>query len=164
MEEDQLIWRAEKNGHYSVRSAYHICMEEITRNSHLHRAGKWDIIWRIKVSLKVKNLIWRVCQNCLPVRASFLDKGVHCPSLCALCDESYEDMIHVLFDYYEARNVSRESCLLSKVDLAMQNNNTTTEIIFALLQDLPQDQAHIFCTILWSLWKSRNMRVWQNTT
>lgn len=79
VEEDQLIWRAEKNGHYSVRSAYRICMEEIAGNSHLHRAGNWDNIWRIKVPPKVKNLIWRVCRNCLPTRARLLDKGVHCP-------------------------------------------------------------------------------------
>jgi hypothetical protein len=151
VEEDQLIWRAEKNEHYSVLSAYRICMEEIAGNSHLHRAENWDSIWRIKVPPKVKNLIWRVCRNCLPTRARLLDKGVHCPSLCALCDEIYEDTIHILFDYHKARNVCRESCLLSKVDLAMQNNNTAAEIIFALLQDLPQDQAHIFCMILWSL-------------
>jgi len=53
---------------------------------------------------------------------------------------------------------------MTKIDLAMHNNNTTANIIFALLQDLPQDQTQIFCTILWSLWKSRNMRVWQNIT
>jgi len=76
-EEDQLIWRAEKNGHYFVRSAYRICMEEIAGNSHLHRAGNWDSIWRIKVPPKVKNLIWIVYRNCLPTRTRLLDKGVH---------------------------------------------------------------------------------------
>jgi len=38
------------------------------------------------------------------------------------------------------------------------------EIIFALLQDMSQVQVEQFVTILWSLWKSRNMRVWQNAT
>lgn len=45
----------------------------------------------------------------------------------------------------------------------MQNNNTTTEMIFAF-QDLSKVQVEQFVTIIWSLWKIRNMHVWQNAT
>ena len=60
-------------------------------------------------------------------------------------------MIHVLFDCLQARNVWRYSHLLSKVNSAMQNNNTTAEIIFVLLQDLSKQVEH-FATIVRSLW------------
>lgn len=50
VEEDALIWKAEKNGHYSVKSAYHLCVNNIVDNSYLHRAGSWDSIWRLKSS------------------------------------------------------------------------------------------------------------------
>jgi len=83
--EDQLIWRLENNGHYSVRSAYRLCIEVFADNSFLHRPGNWASIWKLKVPPRVKNLLWRVCRECLPMRARLLDKGVNCPSTCAIC-------------------------------------------------------------------------------
>jgi len=60
--------------------------------------------------------------------------------------------------------VWQHSLLLSKVISVMQNSNTAVEIIFTLLQELPQGQAEQFATLLWSVWKSRNLRVWENIT
>jgi hypothetical protein len=139
VEEDDMVWKAEKNGQYSVRSAYRLCIEDVADNSHLHRIGSWDNIWRLKVPPKVKNSIWRICRGCLPTRARLL--GRKCTSLCGLCDESYEDTIHVLFDCPRARNVWQHSLLWSKVYLVMRNNNTVDDIIFALLRELTQDQS-----------------------
>lgn len=58
----------------------------------------------------------------------------------------------------------QHSLLLSKLISVMQNSNTAAEIIFTQLQELPQGQAEQFATLLWIVWKSRNLRVWQNDT
>lgn len=63
VEEDKLIWKVEKNGHYSVRSAYRLCMEEIADNSYLHRPGYWTGVWKLKAPPKVKNLIWKIVED-----------------------------------------------------------------------------------------------------
>ena len=34
--------------------------------------------------------------------------------------------------------------------------------MFALLQNLPHTKIQLFVTLVWSLWKSRNIQVWQN--
>jgi hypothetical protein len=57
---DKLIWKVEKNGCYSVRSAYRICIEDIINNDHLRKPGYWSGIRRLKVPPKVKNLVWRI--------------------------------------------------------------------------------------------------------
>lgn len=44
----------------------------------------------------------------------------------------------------------------------MLRNNTSAEFIFALLQELSHAQAELFASVLWSLWKSRNLQLWQN--
>lgn len=162
VKEDQLIWKAEKNGHYSVKSAYRVCLREIGDNTYLHRPGFWTGIWKLKAPLKVKNLIWSICRGCLPTRARLLDRGVNCPSVCALCDGNYKDDIHVLFDCPKARSVWWGNNLFQDIYVVMQTNNTVADIVFALLQNLPQAKIQLFVTIVWSLWKSRNMQVWQH--
>jgi len=61
--DDRLIWKAERNGVYSVKSAYHLCVEELVDTSHFGQPGFWSGIWRLKVPPKVK--IW--CGACVVV-------------------------------------------------------------------------------------------------
>jgi hypothetical protein len=68
VQSDRLVWKAERNGKYSVKSAYRLCVEELIDTSHLCCPGKWSSIWKLKVPPKVRNLIWRVCRRCLPMR------------------------------------------------------------------------------------------------
>jgi len=89
---DRLIWKSERNGCYSVRSAYQLCVEEIIDVSHLRRPGNWQNIWLLKVPLKVKNILWRMCQGCLPTRVRLQDKGVSCPTNCESCGAAHEDL------------------------------------------------------------------------
>jgi hypothetical protein len=36
---DKLVWKAKKNGCYSIRSAYRICIEDVINNDHLRKPG-----------------------------------------------------------------------------------------------------------------------------
>lgn len=74
VQHDRMIWKAEKNGRYSVRSAYLLCVTKLIDLSHLHLPGYWSGIWKLKSSQKIKNLIWRMCRGCLPTCVRLLDK------------------------------------------------------------------------------------------
>ena len=52
VQHNRMIWKAEKNGRYSVRSAYRLCVTELVDLSHLHRPGYWSGIWKLKPSPK----------------------------------------------------------------------------------------------------------------
>jgi hypothetical protein len=91
------MFAAEKNGHYSVRSAYHICIEDVINNDHLRKPGYWSGIWRLKVPLKVKNLVWIICRDYFPTRVKRRSRGVNCPSECVWCEDPHEDSYHILF-------------------------------------------------------------------
>jgi len=39
-----------------------------------------------------------MCRGCLPTRVCLLDKGVACPTNCARCDSTHEDLVHVFFE------------------------------------------------------------------
>jgi hypothetical protein len=49
VDEDRLIWKAEKNVYNSVKSAYRLCVDVLTDSSHLHRDGFWQGIWCLKI-------------------------------------------------------------------------------------------------------------------
>jgi len=53
---DRLIGKAEKNGKYSVKSDYRLCVEELIDSSHLRRLGNWSIIWKLKTPPKIRKL------------------------------------------------------------------------------------------------------------
>jgi len=60
--------------------------------------ASWSGIWKLKVSSKIKNLIWWMCRGCLPTRVRLQDKGVQCFAHCVSCDGSTEDLARVFFD------------------------------------------------------------------
>jgi len=98
VEEDRIVWKVERHERYSIHSAYRLCVTELIDSSYLWRPGYWSGIWNLKVPPKVKNLLWRMCRGCLPTRVRLLDKGVVCPTNCASCDSTHEDLLHVFFD------------------------------------------------------------------
>jgi len=97
VQQDKMIWKAGKNGRYSVCNAYRLCVNELVDLSHLHRSGYWSGMLKLKSPPKVKNLILRMCRDCLPTRVRLLDKGVQCPTQCVSCDSNHEDLAHIFF-------------------------------------------------------------------
>ena len=97
VQHDRMIWKAKKNGRYSMRSAYWFYVTELVDLSHLYHLGYWPGIWKLKSPPKVKNLIWQMCRGCLPTRVQLLDKGVQCPTQCVSCDSNHEDLAHIFF-------------------------------------------------------------------
>jgi hypothetical protein len=52
---------SKKNGIYSVKSAYRLCMEELVDVSDLRHPGYWAGRWKLNVPPKIKNFIWHMC-------------------------------------------------------------------------------------------------------
>lgn len=96
---DTLIWKEDKASVCTVKTDYRLCMEKIMNVTKNFVPGEWKHIWRIKSPPKVRNLIWRVCRDCLPMRKKLQERGVDCPSSCPVCDNSVEQTIHLLFGF-----------------------------------------------------------------
>ncbi|XP_058757786.1 uncharacterized protein LOC131631044 [Vicia villosa] len=51
----------------------------------------WSNLWGIKAPPRVKHLLWRICQDCLPNRARLRQHHVQCPDVKSLfgdiCDK-----------------------------------------------------------------------------
>ena len=95
---DTMVWRHEKNGLYSVRSAYRDIFNNQDAMLHHRIPGHWNTIWKLKLPPKVKNFIWRICRNCLPTRMRLIATGVDCPNICVVCFEKDEHGKHLFFE------------------------------------------------------------------
>ncbi|GAU21787.1 hypothetical protein TSUD_329120, partial [Trifolium subterraneum] len=97
--QDTLIWNWEKDGVYSVRSAYHLLCDEKARlqpgPSCPKRSKLWKEIWRAPVPNKVKNFIWRLAKNILPTRTNLHNKGIKLDLQCPLCFREEESSQHL---------------------------------------------------------------------
>ena len=158
VQEDRLIWKVERHGWYSVSSAYMLCVDELVDSSHLWRPGYWSGIWKLKVPPKVKNLVWRMCWGCLPTRVRLLDKGVQCPTNCVSCPSHHEDLAHVFFNCPFVVKVWQMTGLWGAIQHALSYTTSATDTIFLLSIEFNQQLSSTF----WSIWKHRNLRVWDD--
>jgi len=156
-----MIWKGEKSGKYSVKSAYKICVSEITDNSHMHVHDQWNLIWKLKVPPKIKNFLWRVCRGCFPTWAHLSSRGVSFPLDYVQCSNNYEDSIHILIECPKVVQVWREANLWDTIDKLLQQDYEIHALIFNFLQNFSTRHCALMATIMWSLWKSRNMKLWQ---
>jgi ribonuclease HI len=159
--DDRRIWRGESNGDYSVKSAYRICVQDLD-TSHLRVNGNWNLLWSIKAPPKVKHFLWRICRNCIPTRVRLRTKGVDCPTVCALCNVEEEDSKHVFFNCPSSQNVWSMSVFSQVVSNAANGDNDVKTVIFNILQQLSKKDAALLACILWSTWKQRNNKIWNN--
>jgi hypothetical protein len=93
-----------------------------------------------------------------------LDKGVVCPTNCSSCDSTHEDILHVFFDCPFAIQVWNRTGLWSSVQHALTHTTSATDAIFSLLENLSAELSQRLSTVMWSLWKHRNLRVWDDVT
>jgi len=141
VEDDRIIWKAERNGRYSVRSAYRLCVTELIDSSYNWRPGYWFRIWKLKVPPEVKSLVWRMCRSCLPTRVRLLDKGVVCPTNCASCDSNNENLMHVFSYCPFAIQVWNRTGLTGSIQHAISITDSAKDAIFSLLEQLPVELA-----------------------
>ena len=113
---------------------------------------------------KVKIFLWRACRNCLSTRIRLQAKGIQCTDRCAVCDEFGEDSTHMFFMCSKSMLCWQRIGLWSPLMGAFDTNANFPTNVFAILQHLDQQQKQVFGVTLWSIWKHRNNKVWNNVT
>jgi hypothetical protein len=93
------VWNWEKDGEYSVRSAYHLLCDAKARlqpgPSSPQRDKLWKEIWRAPIPNKIKNFMWRLAKNILPTRSNLHKKGILLDLQCPLCHDENESSHHL---------------------------------------------------------------------
>jgi len=163
LNEDRLIWRKEKNGEYSVRSAYHLCMNELLDTSHSKKQGSWQLLWNLKAPPKFKKLLWHICRNCLPTKWEFETRG-----LIVLLSALYIILRRITFISsldVQTASIFGACGMLFPLSAAYLIRIMILVLLYSMfLQVLAADGVALFGCLLWSIWKQRNNKIWNDIT
>ncbi|KAJ3678037.1 hypothetical protein LUZ60_001840 [Juncus effusus] len=88
--EDQVVWRWENDGRFSIKSAYKI----MSNGGLMHK--DMQTLWRIKVPPKIKIFVWKAIRNRLPTVDNLQRRGVTTVNCCLLYKQQAETLDHLL--------------------------------------------------------------------
>ena len=87
-----LMWKFSNLGEYKVHRAYEILLEDENPsvNATLRPQNVpmvvWNIIWRVRLPLKICNFIWKVIHDSLPTFQTLKGRGIPIAALCPFCE------------------------------------------------------------------------------
>lgn len=143
---DKRIWKANKNGVYSIRSAYKLYIHDLID---IPVVGQWKLIWFLSVPPKVKNLIWHIYWKCIPNREKLKDCDVNCPRDCVLCNDGVEQNLHVFFTCSNNFHIWKMSSFHPIIQQVVPSHRIpVSSVIFEVLRKLPTTKVLQFTTII----------------
>nr|XP_023923255.1 uncharacterized protein LOC112034669 [Quercus suber] len=115
---NKIIWAANKNGRFSVRSAYRLAMEEFWkgRNGVCSDCSTmkqvWKRIWGLETPNKIRTFFWKACHNILATKENLLKRHITTDDKCEECGRTW-DFVDVVWQI--VRSDSASPNLLEKV-------------------------------------------------
>lgn len=150
--DDTLCWDLEKNGEYSVRSAYRELFEDEWEGEEAapsNTMSLWKQVWQAKVLPRVKLFAWRACLDALPTRLGISKRVTGYDGFCGACNKDDESFLHTLRDCVLAREVWGKSAL---EHLASRRYFSLVDWWEAAFKELDEEEVGEFLTVCWAIW------------
>ena len=96
--QDKLFWKFsnEANGNYKVKRAYEITMQDSHSSGNIHgNQNVWNLIWGVKVPLKINTFVWKLIQDKLPTLLNLNNRGIPTQTTCPLYNFDVESSTHL---------------------------------------------------------------------
>ena len=168
-EVDLLGWHYTDDGIYTVKSGYWLSTHLPNREQAQPIWGDPVIkqkVWKCNTPPKLNHFLWRLLSRSLAVGSNLKRRHITSDDQCKRCCNATETETHLFFDCPYAQRIwrasgisnltilSTQTTLEDKVDVCLSCNISTR---LPHLKDLP-------ISILWRIWKSRNILLYQQKT
>lgn len=167
--EDVVAWHYNKNGYFSAGSAYHLQWNhKFGANRVFDQAGGagceqvWSKLWSLDVPSKIKIFGWRVLHGLIPCRGILANRHIEENSSCPACHESCEDIRHVLFTCYRAKEIWRTLGVADEINAVVSTHRSGSEAVAEMIM-VPKivdglnhvGMAELILTGGWYIWWER---------
>lgn len=159
--QDEIAWRMESSGMYSVSSAYHL----IKRNISVVQDRKWEKMWKLKVLNKMKMLLRTIMHGKVLCNVEWKRRGLTGDDKCSSCGNEVETINHIFRSCEKASTIWH--ALLPNNDTNRLNGMVFNDWIMANLEGKisrsdKRDWPNSFAVSLWWIWRWRNDRAFNN--
>ncbi|KAL0010887.1 hypothetical protein SO802_005995 [Lithocarpus litseifolius] len=156
---DSIIWSCNKNGNFSIKSAYKVARKiqgEVRAESSASTAGKkvWHSLWSLKILNKVKVFGWRACTEILPTRANLVRRRVIPDDKCPICLRELETTIHAIWECAAVQDIWAGSC--RKLQKRSLIPTDMMQLMDYLMDRLTREELELFWIQAWLAWNQRN--------
>ncbi|KAK6132750.1 hypothetical protein DH2020_033555 [Rehmannia glutinosa] len=158
--DDLWCWHHNKNGKFSVKSAYHLATHSDLFLQHLSPSGSstnpvWKKIWSFEVPPRFKMFAWRCASAALATMDNLAAHHIISSDICPLCQVP-EDANHIFFECDFAKSVLRASGIFEVIFTFKQDP------FAAWFQDIllhsPREVGCLFLVLSNLIWYHRNRR------
>ncbi|KAL0355533.1 UNVERIFIED_CONTAM: putative mitochondrial protein [Sesamum radiatum] len=157
--QDKLIWHYEKNGCFSVGSAYKVVQEQSKMEEGSQPARSWRYIWQSKAPPKVLMFAWRCAKDALPTSVKLCKRGIYVSDGCYGCSEIQEDLRHAMLLCPFARLVWASSGLQWSIINCW--SSSSEEWFHAVFNKINGAEFDYFLSLCWAIWGARNRRIFE---
>ncbi|KNA15232.1 hypothetical protein SOVF_100060 [Spinacia oleracea] len=165
---DFIFWKAHPSGNFITKSGYAMLVENrIKDEDRLNRdtLKVLGIVWKDKILPKWKVFMWRLMFNGLAVNSNLSKRGIEVGSQCEYCGYMDENIQHV----FQTCSVARLSWMVYKIQVQIETlepinvKKWVQNYILLFHSEDGSNGSRIegFIAMLWSLWVTRNARVFR---
>jgi hypothetical protein len=163
---DRLIWHCNKNGEFSVRSAYYLAKDkfEVDNGSCSNRDSNkmmWKAIWKIEVPRATKSFLWKACNEILPTKGKLSQKHVTSDPLCPICCLETETTGHILWTCASAQDVWAECP--RRIQKCHGEATDFMSIMEQLLSKCSTEEVQLAVLVARQIWHRRNSVVFSGS-
>lgn len=157
-----MICHFEKSGEFSVRPAYHLCMQvrdsKFLGLSSLPYKKLWKHIWKPSVNARARNFLWRSAKNIVPTKHNLIKKGIRLDPFCSLCNKDVENVRHLFMECEFAKTAIFSSVLSYRIPSDLDFNDWL--LSFLSCGDVFSSQ--VICNVVYKIWLGRSFKLYQS--
>jgi hypothetical protein len=122
----------------------------------VNEKSQWTQIWDLPCLPKIKQFVWRLAHNSLPLQTNIERRGIECDILCVCCKHLDEDGAHLFLKCKEMKRLWN-SIGMEDLHHRMSTHETAQAVVQEILLLNDEKKVLIFC-MLWRWWMQRNKK------
>ncbi|XP_074314656.1 uncharacterized protein LOC141649887 [Silene latifolia] len=160
---DVWCWVGERDGSYSVRSAYRLLVkqegESEGASSYSSDGWLWNKIWKAPVLPRIKVFFWQLCNEAIATRGNISLRMGSVAGECVRCGDCVESCLHVV------RECGWVGGVWDALDLDLPSSSGYARVrdwVEVAMREMEVEEQTEFMTGCWAIWERRNKAIFED--